>query len=219
MAMPIATPPPPIRLTVLGTRFNPGSRITVHVVAPPNGQAFALVCDSAQRYRLVPSKAAPTTYTGTVPAPLTASELSCPISAEFYDANGIWSYVAQNAPIFIGAPIVEPAEVETADVPETRDHDHKHNDKSRATPAPTPTPTRIQQPVAPRATPTPAPPPRYRRDPIVSNTPGPRPADTPAPRSVEQPAPVERVAPPPAQPRVEPHVDPAPEPKSTKAPA
>jgi len=203
--IPAPTPPPAITLNVAGTRFNEGSLITVHVIAPPNGIAFALICDSPQPYPLIATPDAPQDYFGAVPAPMAQSNLTCPIIAEYVDANGNVFGVG-GMPVTI-LPFFS-YEVDYESAPATRSD--RHHDHSAAAPVATPTPAPVATPSpAPRTTPAPVSvgKPVYTRDPVAVVQPQPvrqQPAPVAEPvRSAPAPEPV-RAAPAPEPVRQEP---------------
>ncbi len=169
MGYPYEEPYPYVRLNVFASQALSGAPISVQMIAPPDGSAFAFICSSPWQYRLY---AAPTStfYNGSLAAPVTTVPISCPVSAFFVDRNGNVTYAPYPAVITI-LPL--------------------------ATPRPAPLPTTSARPLPVyRRTPTPAPiapKPIYTRGPIT------RPTLRPLPRVTSKPAIEPRRTPPPSR--------------------
>ncbi|HVA28452.1 MAG TPA: hypothetical protein VNF68_09750 [Candidatus Baltobacteraceae bacterium] len=163
--MPTTPPPIALKLTVLGTRFDAGTRITVRLTAPPNGRAFALVCGFPD-YQLLAGRGS-TEYLGTVLTPQTIEPLNCPVSAEFFDSGGRTAFATSQWPVTIlplgySQPLFQIAPYYDNDEADRRRHEHR----AQPTPSPTPAPpTRILPGPVTTAPPTTVPKPIYTRYP------------------------------------------------------
>ncbi|MBV8117530.1 MAG: copper amine oxidase N-terminal domain-containing protein [Candidatus Eremiobacteraeota bacterium] len=141
-----------VQLNVFGSQFIGGAPMSVQLIAPPGGEAFAFVCTSSWRF---PLYAAPTSqiYNGQIATARVTTPIDCPVTAMYVAANGAVTYAPY--PVFVQLiPASTPAPAPTA---------------TPVVPTPMPSATRIPHPPVHRQTPAPT----------VTATPLPRPTPTP----------------------------------------
>ena len=156
-----------IQLNVFGSEFIGGAPISVQVIAPPGGAAFAFVCTSSWRF---PLYAAPTStiYNAQIQTAHVPAAMDCPITAMYVAWNGAVTYAPM--PVFVHL------------IPD-------HTPAPPASPAPQPSATHVPLPTpVKKQTPPPVAP--------ATPKPTAKPAPTSTPKHVVRPIPRERATPP-----------------------